>query len=65
MNFPRITLANLNSMVAEHGCLAVSEREESLRLANEIVFEANVLMAKIAAWADEIRRMGDGNTSSL
>jgi hypothetical protein len=56
MNFPRITLQNLNALAHEHGCLAVSEKEESIRLADEIVFTANVLMAKIAAWADEIRR---------
>ena len=59
MTFPRITLQNLNQLAHEHGCLALSEREESRRLADEIVFEANVLMAKIADWADEIRRTGD------
>jgi len=56
MNFPRITLQNLNQLYHEHGCLPLSEREESLRLANEIVFTVAMLHAKVAAWADEIRR---------
>jgi hypothetical protein len=56
MNFPRITLKNLNSLVFDHGCLPLSEREESQRLADEILLTVAMLHSKIAAWADEIRR---------
>jgi hypothetical protein len=59
-DFPRITLRNLNSLVDEHGCLPLNEREESLRIANEINFTTAMLSSKVAAWVDGIRRDTDG-----
>ena len=56
MKFPYITLRNIVSAAHEAGCLTTQDREREMEIANELVLLAAMLDAKIAAWADEIRR---------
>jgi hypothetical protein len=56
MKFPWITLRNIQQAAHEAGCLSTMDREREMALANELVLLAAMLDAKIAAWADEIRR---------
>ena len=56
MKFPWITLRNICAAAHEAGCLATQDREREMALADELVLWSAMLQAKIAAWADEIRR---------
>ena len=54
--FPWITLRNIQQAAHEAGCLSTMDREREMALADELVLLAEMLAAKISAWADEIRR---------
>ena len=54
--FPWTTLRNINAAAHEAGCLSTQDREDEQRLADELVLLCEMLGAKVAAWADEIRR---------
>jgi hypothetical protein len=56
MKFPWVTLKNIQSAAHDAGCLSTQDREREMALANELVLLAEMLAAKISAWADEIRR---------
>lgn len=56
MKFPWITLRNIQQAAHEAGCLSTMDREREMALADELSLLAAMLDAKIAAWADEIRR---------
>ena len=56
MKFPYMTLRNINAAAHEAGCLSTQDREAEQRLADELVLLCEMLAAKVAAWADEIRR---------
>ena len=56
MKFPYMTLRNINAAAHEAGCLSTQDREAEQRLADELVLLCEMLGAKVAAWADGIRR---------
>ena len=59
MKFPYITLRGINDAAREVGCLSTQEHEKEQALADELVLLCEMLGAKVAAWADEIRRRGE------
>ena len=56
MKFPWVTLRNINQAAHEAGCLSTQDREAEQRMADELVLLCAMLDAKVANWADEIRR---------
>ena len=56
MKFPSLTLRNINAAAHDAGCLSTQDREAEQRLADELVLLSEMFVAKVAAWADEIRR---------
>ena len=56
MKFPYILLRNITHAAHEAGCLSTQDRQAEQRLADELVLLTAMLQAKVAAWADEIRR---------
>ena len=56
MKFPYILLRNITQAAHEAGTLSTQEPEAEQRLADELVLLTAMLQAKVAAWADEIRR---------
>ena len=56
MKFPWLTLRNINTAAHEAGTLSTQEPEAEQALADELVLLCEMLGAKVAAWADEIRR---------
>jgi hypothetical protein len=56
MNFPWITLRNIQSAAHEAGTLHTQETERQQALADELVLLCTMLNAKVNSWADEIRR---------
>ena len=56
MKFPWITLKNITAAAHEAGTLSTQEPEAEQRLADELVLLCEMLGAKVAAWADGIRR---------
>ena len=55
-NFPWTTLRNINQAAHDAGTLSTQKPEAEQRLADELVLLCEMLGAKVAAWADEIRR---------
>ena len=56
MKFPWTTLRNINQAAHEAGTLSTQDREAEQALADELVLLTAMLQAKVAEWADEIRR---------
>ena len=56
MKFPWITLRNIQQAAHDAGTLSTQEPEAEQALADELVLLCAMLDAKVAAWADEIRR---------
>ena len=56
MKFPWVTLRNITQAAHEAGTLSTQEPEAEQRLADELVLLTAMLQAKVANWADEIRR---------
>ena len=54
--FPWTTLRNITAAAHEAGTLSTQEPEAEQRLADEMVLLCEMLQAKVANWADEIRR---------
>ena len=56
MKFPYILLKNITQAAHEAGTLSTQEPEAEQALADELVLLSEMFVAKVAAWADEIRR---------
>ena len=56
MKFPWTTLRNITQAAHEAGTLSTQEPEAEQALADELVLLCAMLDAKVAAWADGIRR---------
>ena len=56
MKFPWTTLRNITQAAHDAGTLSTQEPEAEQALADELVLLTAMLQAKVAAWADEIRR---------